>query len=106
MLVSWPFALKDMESAGGEGSSDWSSDSGSPLMVWEWRLSLPSSWDWSWYLSEAAVLSLGNHKVASGLDGVQILKQETAKGEPTGTPQEGRAVVPRGSLPDHEGLQV
>lgn len=45
MLVSWPFALKDMESAGGDGSSAWSSDSGSPPIVWECRLSLVSSWD-------------------------------------------------------------
>lgn len=45
MLVSWPFALKDMERAGGDGSSAWSSDSGSPPAVWECRLSLVSSWD-------------------------------------------------------------
>ena len=43
-------ALRDMDSAGGEGGSDWSSGSGSPPMVCEWRLSLASSWDCSWYL--------------------------------------------------------
>ena len=42
-----------MDSAGGDGSSDWSSDSGSPAAAWERRRSLASSWDGSWYLRAA-----------------------------------------------------
>ena len=53
MLVSWPLELRDMDSAGGDGSSDWSSDSGSPATAWECRRSLASSWDGSWYLQAA-----------------------------------------------------
>lgn len=54
-----------MDRAGGDGGSDRSSDSGSPPVVWECRLSLASSWDWSWYLSEAAAGQAGQLHVAS-----------------------------------------
>lgn len=53
MLVSGPFPTSAMGRAGGEGSSVWSSDSGSPPMVCEWRRSLASSWEWSWYLERS-----------------------------------------------------
>lgn len=53
MLVSGPFPTSAMGRAGGEGSSVWSSDSGSPPMVCEWRRSLASSWEWSWYLQRS-----------------------------------------------------
>lgn len=50
MLVSGPFPTSAMGRARGEGSSCCSSDSGSPLTACEWRRSLASSWEWSWYL--------------------------------------------------------
>lgn len=50
MLVRGPFPTSAMGRAGGEGSSCCSSDSGSPLTACEWRRSLASSWEWSWYL--------------------------------------------------------
>lgn len=86
MLVSWPFALKDMESAGGDGGSDWPSGSGSPPMAWECRLSLVSSWDCSWYLWEAAEVSLGASK---GAPVWRVGGSEAGPGEQAGTPKEG-----------------
>lgn len=47
-------ALRDRGRAGGDGSSAGSWGSGSPPTVWECRLSLGSSWDWSWYLRDAS----------------------------------------------------
>lgn len=69
MLVSWPLELRDMDSAGGDGSSDWSSDSGSPATVWECRRSLASSWDGSWYLQAAGEAWLGVQHRGSGTGG-------------------------------------
>lgn len=66
MLVSWPFALRDMQSAGGDGGSDGSSHAGGPPVAWECRRSLASSWHWSWCLSEAAAGQAGQPHVASG----------------------------------------
>ena len=69
MLVSWPLALRDMDSAGGDGSSDWSSDSGSPATAWERRRSLASSWDGSWYLQAAGEGTAGRQPPGRGAGG-------------------------------------